>query len=95
MFFDSVKSLIFQIFVLLLVLVQLSCSYADNELLELAFCPSDKPYSFANKKLCCELRVNLFQPLEDQECDGNETACEFEDGCEDCKYLFQTTVHSK
>jgi len=71
------------IFVLLLVLVQLSCSYADNELLELAFCPSDKPYSFANKKSCCELRVNLFQPLEDQECDGNETACEFEDGCED------------
>ena len=80
-----IKSLIFQIFVLLLVLVQLSYSNADNVLLELAFCPGEKPYSFANKKLCCEEPVNLFQPLEDQECDGNETACEFEGGCEDCK----------
>ena len=78
-------SLNFQIFVLLLALVQLSYSNADNELLELAFCPGEKPYSFANKKLCCELRVDLFQPLEDQECDGNESACEFEEGCEDCK----------
>ena len=88
MFFENKipnKSLNFQIFVLLLVLVQLSYSNADNELLELAFCPGEKPYSFANKKLCCEEPVNLFQPLEDQECDGSSTACEFEGGCENCK----------
>ena len=67
-----------------LLLVFLTYAIADNEDgLEGPFCPGETPYSFNDKKSCCDFPVDPFDPY----CDGKEVTCPYDLGCENCEYL--------
>ena len=59
--------------ILILLLVSLTHVISDDEVGP--FCPGETPYSFNDKKSCCEFPVDPFDPY----CDGKEATWEFLD----------------
>ena len=67
--------------ILILLLVSLWHVISDDEVGP--FCPGETPYSFNDKKSCCDFPVDPFDPY----CDGKEVTCPYDLGCENCEYL--------
>ena len=68
-------------------LVFLTYAIADDEEgLEGPFCPGETPYSFNDKKNCCEWEVpddyDYGNPEED--CEGEQAPCPWDLGCDNC-----------